>query len=378
MGFFMPLMGPASTGKDRCQENTQMIALETDILDSLPSAVLAVDNENRILFLNRALAAQLGIDREHWLGRPAGELAERMLPSLGSPDLFHSYAEWAADPESQNSQPVIWKSGEQALHLREDSAPLRDAAGTVAGRLFAYHDLSREHEIDRHKSEFLAVATHELRTPLTSIKGSVDLILSGFVGEIDPETRELLELAQSSCERLTRLINNILDLAKIEAGQLKLNPFAVDLRELAGRALRNAKGLADPRGIVLELDAPADLPLVTADPDRIEQVVTNLLSNAIKFSPDQGRVQVVVGGADGWAECSVADQGCGIAPEDFGKIFGRFQQVGSGASKKGTGLGLAISRALVLEHNGKIWVESRLGEGARFIFRLPVSPPAPA
>jgi signal transduction histidine kinase len=348
-------------------------ALPTEILDCLSSGVLAVDLENRILFLNRAWSHQLGIDREHWLGRPVTELAGIIEPRLVSPEGFRAHLNWFQSAQTNDSREVEWKDSKKPLHFREDSGPLRDASGQVVGRLFAYHDVSLEKTIDRMKSEFISVASHELRTPMTSIKGSVELILSGFAGETSSDTQELLQIAQSGCDRLIRLINDILDLAKIEAGQVKLNLVRTDLTEPVEACLRSLKSLADQGGVTLTLESPADLPLVEVDKDRIHQVVTNLVFNAIKFSPAKGDVRIDLSSADGWVQCSVTDQGCGIENEDLDKVFGKFQQFGNSHGKGGTGLGLAITQALIHEHRGKIWVESRVNEGSRFVFLLPVT-----
>lgn len=350
-----------------------MSSLPTEVLDSLASGILALDLENRILFLNRALARRLGVEREQWLGRPLADLAELVEPHL-SPQVFRERLELPADLRAARSEELEWRLGNQVLWLREDSGALRDASGRVVGRLLAYHDISREKAIDRMKSEFIAVASHELRTPMTSIKGSVDLILSGFAGEVSTGTQELLEIAQKGCDRLIRLINDILDLAKIEAGQLRLKLVRMDLTEAVERSIRGVKSLADQSEVALRLVRSEDLPVVEADKDRMEQVITNLLSNAIKYSPPKGEVVVELCALDNWLQCSVCDQGCGIPESDLHRVFGKFQQVADAPRKHGTGLGLAISQALVLEHDGRIWVESRVNEGSRFIFRLPTVP----
>jgi signal transduction histidine kinase len=284
-----------------------------------------------------------------------------------------------ADKQGVQSREIEWRSENALRFYREDSAALRDASGNAIGYLFAYHDISREKAIDRMKSEFISVASHELRTPMTSIKGSVDLILSGFAGETSPEMQELLEIAQKSCDRLVRLVNDILDLSKIEAGQLKLNFERLDLTEVAVRAICAVKPLADKTEVHLRVDRPVPLPHVEADPDRIEQVITNLLSNAVKFSPARADVVVELSSNDHWVQCAVCDQGVGIAEKDLHRIFGKFQQLSEGRRRGGTGLGLAITRGLIDEHRGSIWVESRVGGGSRFIFRLPIAaPPSPS
>jgi len=343
------------------------------ILDALTSGVLAVDLENRVLFVNEALSRLLGIDREACLGKPARELfsaAESHLPANRAP---LSRLDALRDSARAHSREVEWSDGKRIVHLREDSGPLRGKSGQLVGRLFAYHDLSWEKTIDQMKSEFISIASHELRTPMTSIKGSVDLILSGCTGEVSPEALELLEVAHSACDRMIRLINDILDLSKIEAGQIKLKLAPIDLTEAVEHSLRSLKSLADQDEISLKLEGPQNLPWVAADRDRIEQVITNLVSNAIKFSPAKGEVHVSLSADNGWVSCSVSDQGCGIKEEDLDRIFAKFQQLGPPQRGRGTGLGLAITHALVTEHKGKIWVESRVGEGSRFVFSLPVA-----
>lgn len=351
-----------------------MDVLTRDLLDSLQSGILAVDLENRILFFNRSLERTLGVSLADWKGRPVVELDTVAGKFIGA-GVLASRFNWGATPDSpRTSSELEFRIGHKTLFLREDTRALRDHKGRVQGRVFAFHDISREKEIDRMKTEFISVASHELRTPMTSIKGSVDLILSGYAGDYTTETQELLEIAQKSCDRLIRLINDILDLAKIEAREIRLKPVRMDLTETVERAMRGVKALADNTEVALRLQRDQELPEVEVDRDRIEQVVTNLLSNAIKFSPPNSEIVVELRSVEDHVQCSVIDQGCGIAEEDLPKVFGRFQQVGDNSKKKGgTGLGLAISRALVHEHHGTMWVESRLNEGARFIFRLPTA-----
>jgi PAS domain S-box-containing protein len=355
-----------------------MSDLRAAILDSLASGILAVDAGNRIVFLNRSLLQRLGIQPQDWVGRPLAELIQKVAGHFANAAMTHWYVEWLQKPDAWRSAEIEWREADHTRHLREDSGPLRDASGRIMGRLFAFHDISGEKEIDRMKSEFIAVASHELRTPMTSIKGSVDLVLSGFAGEISTETQELLEIAKKSCDRLIRLINDILDLSKIEARQIKLRLAQMDVTEAAERSIRSVKPLADQGEVILALQRSEVLPLVEADKDRIEQVVTNLLSNAIKFSPPKGTVRVRLSAVETWVECTVSDEGCGIAPEDLPRIFGKFQQVGDSRQKGGTGLGLAIAQALVHEHKGKIWVESELNKGTHFTFRLPAIAGSPA
>jgi signal transduction histidine kinase len=346
--------------------------LSTSILDSLTSGILAVDLDGRVLFITAALCKRLGIDRDAWLGRPAAGLFGPANPRISAKRAPLFRLNPRRDGAKIEYREIECTDGTRTMHLREDSSPLYDEAGKVAGRLFAYHDRSWEKTIDQMKSEFISVASHELRTPMTAIKGSVDLILGGCVGEVSTEAKELLDVAHSACERMIRLINNILDLSKIEAGQIQLRLESIDVATIVDRSLRYLNTLAAQAGITLKPNFQSGLPQVEADRDRIEQVITNLVSNAIKFSPPKGEVEIALSADGEWVRCSVSDQGCGIEEKDLTRIFGKFQQAGLPQRGAGTGLGLAISYALITEHKGKIWVDSQVGQGSSFVFCLPV------
>jgi signal transduction histidine kinase len=236
-------------------------------------------------------------------------------------------------------------------------------------------------ELDRMKSEFVAVVSHEVRTPLTSIQGSLELVLDERYFEMVPKMRELLRICQTNVERLRLLINDILDFSKIEASRLSLNFAPMQMGELAAEVVASVEALAGQKGIVIRVDAAEDLPAVHADRIRVGQVLGNLLGNALKFTPEGGHVDVIVDAApEGGVQCVVSDSGAGIAPEDLGKLFQKFQQIDSSLTRKqgGTGLGLVISKGLVEGHGGRIWVESEVGVGSRFCFSLPLVPPESA
>lgn len=227
--------------------------------------------------------------------------------------------------------------------------------------------------LDQAKSEFLSIASHELRTPLTSIKGSLSLMRSGVVGPMNEMAENLLTIAENETDRLIRLINDILDLAKIEARKLPLTQDWNSLNQLVTTSMQSLQGLAQQAHVSLVTEAmpPID---VYMDDDRIQQVLTNLVSNAIKFSPKGGQVLVrcEVDG-DSKLTIEVSDQGRGIDPQDQELIFQKFRQATNANNPlvKGTGLGLAIARALVEQHGGQINVRSVVGEGSTFYFTLP-------
>jgi len=227
--------------------------------------------------------------------------------------------------------------------------------------------------LDQAKSEFLSIASHELRTPLTSIKGSLSLMRSGVVGEMNEMAENLLTIAENETDRLIRLINDILDLAKIEARKLPLTQDWNSLNGLVTTSMNSLQGLAQQAHVSLVTEAmpPID---VYMDDDRIQQVLTNLVSNAIKFSPKGGRVMVRCEvDEDSKLTIEVSDQGRGIDPQDQELIFQKFRQATNANNPlvKGTGLGLAIARALVEQHGGVINVRSVVGEGSTFYFTLP-------
>jgi two-component system, NtrC family, sensor kinase len=237
-------------------------------------------------------------------------------------------------------------------------------------------DKSRQLEAaSRHKSEFLANMSHELRTPLNAIIGFSEVLMQRMFGELNAKQDEYLKDIYDSGRHLLSLINDILDLSKIEAGRMELELTDFDLPTAIDTALTLVRERATRRGIALQKTLDERIGSVQADERKVRQVVMNLLSNAIKFTPEGGRIQVRAMPVDGSVEVSVTDTGVGIAPEDQEAVFEEFRQVGASAAKQeGTGLGLALCRKFVELHGGTIWVTSAVGAGSTFTFRLPVRP----
>ncbi len=230
----------------------------------------------------------------------------------------------------------------------------------------------------RHKSEFLAGMSHELRTPLNAIIGFSEVLLEKMFGELTDKQEDYLRDIFASGQHLLALINDILDLSKIEAGRMELEPADFDLREAIAGTLAFVRERASRRGLALEVAFDERVGRIRADERKVRQVILNLLSNAIKFTPEGGRVEVRVAPVDGAVAIAVADNGVGITPEDQAAVFDEFQQVGPSAARhEGTGLGLALCRKFVELHGGRIWVESRVGEGSAFTFTLPVGGHSP-
>lgn len=261
----------------------------------------------------------------------------------------------------------------------DEDQDLLDSFASQAALALANAELyETARELDRMKSEFVAVVSHEVRTPLTAIQGSLELVLDQRFFEMQPKMRELLAICQTNVGRLHVLINDILEFSKLEASRLRFAFAEVDVIEVAEEALASMESIAEPKKIQLALvrtDPPAP---ILADRTRVGQVLTNLIGNALKFTPRGGDVSLEVAGReDGGVLFTVSDTGPGIRAEDLGKLFQKFQQLDSSHTREegGTGLGLVISKGLVEGHGGRIWVESEVGRGSRFCFTLPAQPP---
>ena len=254
----------------------------------------------------------------------------------------------------------------------------RDELGALAANVNRMNDelrrLYKELEAaSQHKSDFLASMSHELRTPLNAIIGFSQVLREGMVGEVNEKQREYLEDILSSGNHLLSLINDVLDLSKVEAGQVELDVAPFSLRDALESGIVMVRERATTDGVQITLAESSDVNVVEGDERRVRQVIFNLLSNAVKFTPEGGHVDVSTTRVNGEVRVSVADTGPGIAAEDLERIFEEFQQTEAGLEQReGTGLGLALSKRLVELHGGRIWVDSELGDGSTFVFTLPV------
>jgi signal transduction histidine kinase len=273
-----------------------------------------------------------------------------------------------------NSRLAAIASGDFAGRV---DVPNRDELGALAAAVNRMNDeLSRLYreleETSLHKSEFLANMSHELRTPLNAILGFSQVLRERMFGEVNEKQEEYLDDILSSGNHLLSLINDVLDLSKVEAGQVELEVAPFSLREALERGVVMVRERAAQDGVHLTLAADPEVDVVEGDERRIRQVIFNLLSNAVKFTPAGGAVDVSAAQLDGEIRVSVTDTGPGLAPEDHKRIFEEFQQTDTGVEQReGTGLGLTLSKRLVELHGGRIWVDSELGKGSTFVFTLP-------
>jgi PAS domain S-box-containing protein len=288
---------------------------------------------------------------------------------------------------------VVWVSDDAGIAYDDDGTPLyiqgymADITERKAGeaQFDAEHarvlDLERSQneklrELDVMKDEFVALVSHELRTPLTSIQGYTELILDGIAGEVTDQQREMLAAIDRSSGRLFRLINDLLFVAQVNAGQLNVAIEDVDLASVARESIEDARNRAARAGVSLEFDSDLT-PTVKADRARLAQVFDNLISNAIKFTPSGGRVGLTISMVGDEAIVVVTDSGMGMTPEDQQRLFTRFFRTEASAKIQGTGLGLSITKAIVDAHHGSISVESEVGTGTSFTFTVPTTDLAP-
>ena len=271
--------------------------------------------------------------------------------------------------------------------------PVTNNSGETLGRLAVISDVTLERELDRMKSDFVAVVSHELRTPLASIKMFISNLIDGIEGEINEGQRDTLGRVAKNVDRLSRLINDLLDLSKLEAGKMQIRLAALDINEALESIAQVFTPTAEEKAVAVRLDAPDHLPVLWADPDRFDQVLTNLVGNALKFTPESGEVTIGASyrkpepaeqlhqqdspsplSGEGYVVISVTDTGPGIPEDDIEQVFDKFYQTDHSMTRKtgGTGLGLPICREIITKHGGRIWATSELGKGATFAFEIPV------
>jgi signal transduction histidine kinase/DNA-binding response OmpR family regulator len=265
------------------------------------------------------------------------------------------------------------ESGKRALAV--NIAPLITSIDGRPGMVAALRDISREVEVERLKNEFISTVSHELRTPMTSIKGYTDLLFLGMAGGLSDGQRSFLQIIKANADRLTALVNDILDISRIETGRIRLDIEALHLTEILSNVVLAFQEQYREKDLVLHWDKPEGLPLVRGDKDRVTQIFTNLIANAWQYTLPGGSVTVSVRRVDRFVQVDVADTGIGISEDNINRIFDRFYRVDDPVVEEasGTGLGLSIVKMFVDMLGGKIWVSSELGKGSTFSFTLPLA-----
>jgi PAS domain S-box-containing protein len=343
------------------------------ILASIADGVVFNDQAGRIILVNRAAEIILERCADSLIGQDLNELFD-VFEAGGRDDLLKAM-------KAVQSNPTMALAPERAQNVLQMDArviqahvsPVVTERDQFLGVVTIFRDITKEVEADRAKSDFVSTVSHELRTPMTAIKGYTDLIHSGMVGEINENQKRFLGIIKTNTDRLTALINDLLDISRVETGRVRFEPRPIDLGDIVKNVIDGLAPNAEHRQHILTYRVEAGLPKILGDPDRLNQVFTNLVSNAINYTTDGGKVSVDVYAVEGAIRVDVQDTGIGIRAEDLRKIFERFYRADHPfvQESRGSGLGLSIVKMFVEMHGGRVWAQSKLGTGSTFTVLMP-------
>jgi PAS domain S-box-containing protein len=344
----------------------QSVALEKErsvaILSNIADGIVAVDREGKVVLWNSAAERITGVPAEEALTRPPVDVLQRELESDSDAPLGERF--------------VSIRRGGEEIWLSLTEAVMRDPAGAVAGRIFAFRDISAERVVEQMKSEFVSNVSRELRSPLTSIYGFAETLLRDDVLFGEEERRTFLGYIASEAGRLTAIVDRLLAVARLDGGDLQVQISPTDVGAVVSEVVSAAKQSLALEGHEFVLDLPPEPLAIDADREKLRQIVMDLVENAVKYSPGGGTVRVSASRRDDMVEVSVDDEGIGIPQSEQGRIFAKFYRAETGGrdlASGGTGLGLFIAKELLAAMRGRIWVRSREGEGSSFVFSLPLS-----
>jgi len=339
------------------------------MVEAMADGVIMTDAQGEVFLINPAARAMLGLDD----ATPV--TAKYLKDKLG----FYPFDLVRATGSHEPVREEL-KLGDSFLH--SIVSPVLDHAGVAVGVVVVLRDITERKALDKRKEEFVSIVSHELRTPLTSITGALDLVLKQYGAGLNEKQQRYIDMARDSCGKLNTIVDDLLDVAKVERGKLSMRMGAVDLTALARDACERFRAAGEQKNITLGVRATDEVRIL-GDADRLTQVVNNLLSNAIKFTPEGGRIEMDIFGPEvsrSYVGLSIWNNGVSIEEEHRERVFDKFEQIQSSNTRKvgGTGLGLAISRGIVEGHGGRIWVEGLTSEnegGTRFVVTLPLAPP---
>ena len=367
--------------KSAVEQLTEEEKKMTAIVNSIAEGLILVDSSNRVLHINPAA--------ERLLDLSADNIDKDITEIIQNEELIHIFEEDQRQILQHKPTEQIPSKDEginliseitlarynEKLVLRIIASPFLNENGLILGTVYLFDDITREKEIDQMKSDFISLVSHELRTPLTSIIGFVSFILDGKAGAINDRQRNSLARVQRQSKRLAALINDLLDISRIESGRIQMEQESISLLEIVTQRLEEIRPQADEKSIRLVLTAPESIPDILGDEARMGQVFTNLIGNAIKFTPNNGEVSVKVEADGNLLHVEVIDTGPGIPAEERQKIFDKFYQLSDISTRQqgGSGLGLSITKSIVEAHGGKLWIDDgNQGKGSNFQFVLPL------
>jgi PAS domain S-box-containing protein len=343
------------------------------ILESVADGVMVSDGSGRVILFNAAAERILSVKRDEAVGRPIDDMLG-LYSALGSKWL-QQVREWHASAEARQHTPVL----SQRIDFKAEKRYVTVTVAPVTmsdeylGSVSIFRDITAEVEADRAKTEFISTVSHELRTPMTSIKGYADLLLIGAAGAVNENQQRFLSVIKANADRLSVLVNDLLDISRIESGRVKLELKPIPVEPLLEAVVTSLHGRFEEKQLSVQVRVPdGDLPRVLADRDRATQIFTNLISNAHQYTPPGGAVTISAREVGEFVQIDVTDTGIGISPENQSKVFERFYRVDDPNVNEfpGTGLGLAIVKSLVEMHEGRIWLESEVGRGTTFSVTL--------
>lgn len=364
------IINTAETYRKVVHEKEELV----ETIESLYAGLIMVNKHGRIVQMNQSAREIFGVTPEDLAG---GKTYDAVIKDAKVQEVLRQALEEETGVAEEVTLPDP-DNPEQQHIFQVQSALVRNETGDTIGTAAIFNDITEIRNVDKMKTAFVSTVSHELRTPLTSIKGFISTLIQDSEGFYDTETRhEFYTIIDTECDRLTRLITDLLNVSRIESGRsLQLNVKDVNLHELAEKVVRAQKSYTTKHELKIDLDS--SIPVIEADEDKIDQILTNLVNNAIKYSPKGGTV--TVHGkmmSDELVQLAVSDQGMGIPKEQIGKMFQRFHRIDNRDTREigGTGIGLFLVKNLVETHHGKIWIESEVGKGTTFFFTLPAKQP---
>ncbi|MFH1094145.1 MAG: ATP-binding protein [Candidatus Omnitrophota bacterium] len=332
------------------------------VLRHVAEGLIIIDNDGKVLVLNPAAEELMGVNKENKIG-------EHILDGIKEEQIISL----AKDKQQEIEIELAGPSEDTKKTLRASTAVIESEEGETIGMVSVLSDITKQKELERMKEAFVSNVTHDLRAPLISIQKSLSLFLESNKNALSGEQKQFLEIASNNASRLTVLVNDLLDVAKLESGHVRLDYSKVKIDELASGVFDMLGAWSQSRGVVLKKEGLESIE-VDADNKLLSQALTNLVGNAIKFTKEEGSVTIKAETLEKEIKISVIDTGCGIPQDSLERIFAKFEQaktIPTPGSPKGTGLGLTIVKEIVQLHGGKIWIESEIGKGSKFIFLLP-------
>lgn len=351
-------------------------AQDEAILSGIGDAVFAINTDKEIILFNTAAEKISGYSESEAIGKPYDQVLKFILEKDSSVacDFIDNALKGVAG--TMSAQTLIVRKDGSTLPVADSAAPIWTNNKEILGVVIVFRDVTKEHQLAKLKDEFVSLASHELRTPMTAIKGFISMILEGDFGTVPQKLQEPLADIGQSADRLIHLVNDMLNVSRIEAGRLKFNLQAVQPLVLVKEVVNSLQPIAKEKKLILTVDSTvSDDSMIQADSNKVKQILHNLIGNSLKFT-DKGSITVKILAQKDMIEFQVIDTGVGIAATDQEKLFNKFQQISTSQAGKpaGTGLGLYLSRELVERQGGKMWISSsEVGKGSTFSFTLPMT-----